>query len=113
MSAFEASSGPDALEVLARHSDGIDVVVLDMVMPNMDGAEVFVRLRARWPNLPVVICSGYMQEDAIRQFEEATYCSFLSKPFESEDLVSTISALLDELAVKVGQPHLQSSPSQS
>jgi signal transduction histidine kinase/CheY-like chemotaxis protein len=104
---FEASNGPDGLELLARNHDAIDVVVLDMVMPNMDGAEVFVRLRERWPNLPVLICSGSMQDDALRRFDEAADCSFLSKPFESEELVSTIAGLLEAAAAKLGQPLLR------
>jgi two-component system cell cycle sensor histidine kinase/response regulator CckA len=104
---FEASNGPDALEGLARQSDAVDVVVLDMVMPNMDGAEVFDRLRDRWSTLPVLICSGYMQDDAMRRFEEAKHCRFLSKPFESEELVSTLAELLSEVAVKVEMHSLQ------
>jgi CheY-like chemotaxis protein len=107
---FEASNGPDALEVLERHSETSDLVILDMVMPNMDGVEVFERIRETSPDFPVLICSGYMQDDAMRRFEEARYCHFLSKPFESEQLFSSMASLLSEAVKPVGDPSCRPLP---
>lgn len=93
---IEASNGPAALELLKHDDKGIDVVILDMVMPVMDGEKVFAKLRESHPALPVLICSGYVQQDAMLKFEGATHCAFLAKPCEAWEMVTALVTLLRE-----------------
>jgi CheY-like chemotaxis protein len=51
--------GEEALDLIRRNGHGIDLVVLDMIMPGMGGGKVFDRIRALRPQLPVLLSSGY------------------------------------------------------
>src|SRR5579872_6783431 len=55
-----ATSGPDGLSVLAEHA--VDCVVLDFRMPEMDGSAVAIEIKRNWPQLPVIMFSGYPDE---------------------------------------------------
>jgi two-component system cell cycle sensor histidine kinase/response regulator CckA len=57
---FTASSGREGLAILRKHK--IDGVVLDYRMPEMDGGEVAGEIRRSWPNLPIVLLSGFPQD---------------------------------------------------
>ena len=59
-----AASGRQGIERMAIHQ-GFDVVILDMLMPEMDGPTTFTHIRTLIPEMPVVICSGFAQHDAI------------------------------------------------
>ena len=90
---LEASDGAGALEVVGRHGPP-DLVLTDLVMRNVDGAELARRLQARWPGLPVLFMSGH-SEDHLHQvglLDSGT--SVMSKPFRPEDLVSGVYAAL-------------------
>jgi signal transduction histidine kinase/CheY-like chemotaxis protein len=106
----QASNGPDALDLLKRNIDEIDLVILDMIMPEMNGAEVFARLREFCPELPVVICSGFTQDDAMRQLVNAKHCSFLAKPFQALELVNMVLSLLGERSTSTGMDVAHQSP---
>ena len=61
-----AEGGPEAVARLGRAPDAIDAVLLDMTMPEMSGADVFIRLREIRPDLPVVLMSGYHEDELTR-----------------------------------------------
>src|SRR5690606_18602678 len=63
---FEAESGEDALEVLEELDYGIDLMISDVVMPEMDGPTLLVKVRERVPDLKVIFVSGYAEE-SVRQ----------------------------------------------
>jgi DNA-binding NarL/FixJ family response regulator len=84
-----ASNGQDALELFERHADVIDVVVTDMVMPEIGGRELAERVHERRPETPIVYMSGYTDE-APAAGPGGGAPTFLQKPFSAETLVSTV-----------------------
>ncbi len=78
------------LEALARP----DVLVSDVVMPGMDGPTLARRLRRRWPGLPAVLVSGYVEE-AVRKSLEAEDMAFLPKPYTLANLLEAAAAAVE------------------
>jgi len=70
-----------ALRLVEGAPDGFDVVVTDFRMPEMDGQELFRRIREVAPALPVVITSGYAEDCRVRDCLAAGAAGFLAKPF--------------------------------
>ncbi|HKH84171.1 MAG TPA: PAS domain-containing protein [Gemmatimonadales bacterium] len=90
-----ACSGEEAL-ALADQADGsIDMVLTDVIMPDMAGPEVVEQMIKRWPSLKVLYMSGYAQGDKARAqiFDPET--SFLQKPFSADNLVRTVRKVFD------------------
>jgi CheY-like chemotaxis protein len=83
-----AVDGQDALRVLDEHDGGLTAVLLDLSMPRTGGPETVRLLRQRSPELPVVLMSGYTEQDAASKILDGLGGSvgFLQKPFLSEDL---------------------------
>ena len=85
---IEATSGEEALALLDGGSR-IDVVVSDHLMPGMTGSELARALRDRWPDLPVLIVSGYAEAEGV-----APDLARLTKPFRTETLAASLSKLI-------------------
>ena len=88
-----ASSGADALEVVRREGRP-DLVLTDLMMPGLGGAELARRLRERWPDLPVLFMSGYSLEDLLRQGAIGSDHSIIQKPFTPDGLTRSVAAAL-------------------
>lgn len=93
-----ASSGQSALDVYALHGHAIDLVLLDMTMPYMDGEETFQKLLALDRKVKTVLMSGYSKEDVIGRFNGVTPAGFLQKPFTARGLVRTVRKVLKKNA---------------
>jgi PAS domain S-box-containing protein len=94
-SLHEAMDGPTALDVWARHSETIALVISDMVMPGgMTGLELAERLRTQRPNLPVIISSGYSAE-LVSGAPPVRNTSFLPKPYLPNEIALAIRSSLD------------------
>jgi signal transduction histidine kinase/CheY-like chemotaxis protein len=91
---LEAAHGREALEVFARERGRIVAVLLDLVMPVMDGPETFRRLREAEPALRIVLCSGYSAEGDARELLRAGAAGFLQKPFQEEQLREALARAL-------------------
>jgi signal transduction histidine kinase/DNA-binding NarL/FixJ family response regulator len=89
-----AADGEEALALLERESQGITCVVLDLTMPGMGGLAAFLAMRRLHPSLPVVLSSGYSEEDAVAQLSGERPDGFLQKPYRIEDLRATIARVL-------------------
>jgi two-component system cell cycle sensor histidine kinase/response regulator CckA len=92
---LEAASGLEAFEVADRQGDRIDLVLTDIVMPDMSGRELVGRLSERWPDLRIVYMSGYpggILGDA-EELDPGT--TFLQKPFPISGLAAIIRDVLD------------------
>jgi two-component system response regulator AtoC len=87
-----ASSGPEALAVLA--SRPVDVVVSDLRMPGMDGMQLFARVRARWPEVPVVFLTAHGTVGLAVEAMRAGAADFLLKPVDREELLYTVRKAL-------------------
>ena len=89
---FQAEDGVQALEVMDKQH--IDLVVLDLMMPNMDGYELTSELRGAWPNLPILMLTA-KQESKDKHKGFLVGCDdYMVKPADEEELVLRIKALL-------------------
>jgi CheY-like chemotaxis protein len=93
-----APGGPAGLELYSRHHLELDLVVLDLTMPEMNGGEALERMRAISRRVPVVLMSGFRQEELALQFEGDRPQGFLAKPFKSDEVVSVLCRALTEFA---------------
>jgi CheY-like chemotaxis protein len=91
-----AVDGRDALDILERGGNQITAVLMDLSMPRMGGQEALRQLRQTWPDLPVIMMSGYTEESVAAQFSEAGpgVTAFLQKPFFAEDLMGVLRRVL-------------------
>jgi two-component system cell cycle sensor histidine kinase/response regulator CckA len=91
----KAANGEEAL-ALARKLDGtVDLVLTDVVMPDMGGVELVERLLELWPGLRVVYMSGYADGDKLGPGSQGVDHSFLQKPFSTESLTLKVREVLD------------------
>ena len=92
---LEASDGPEALRVAAAQpARRIDLLLTDVVMPEMDGCALAARLRENQPGLKVVFSSGYARAVALGQSPRRSRDGFLPKPYNAAALVHTICDVL-------------------
>ncbi|CAO4143005.1 Sensor kinase CckA [Methylorubrum aminovorans] len=87
---LEAASGIEALRLIEEHADGIDVVVSDVVMPEMDGPTLLRELRKHHPDLKVIFVSGYAEDAFRKNLPEGETFNFLPKPFSLKQLVEMV-----------------------
>jgi PAS domain S-box-containing protein len=90
-----AAGGEEALAIFRRDGDSIDVVLLDQVMPGMDGATVFRKLRAIRPGIKVLLASGFSQQEVSERFSGLGLNGFLPKPYTLKNLTSELSRVLE------------------
>jgi len=89
-----AESGSRALEIYREKGSRIDVVVLDMIMPEMSGKETYRRLKQIDPDCRILIASGYTLKEDIAEFPRSANDAFIQKPFKIEELSMMIQKLL-------------------
>jgi two-component system cell cycle sensor histidine kinase/response regulator CckA len=87
---LEAASGVEALAAIDAHPGTIDLVVSDVVMPEMDGPTLLGELRKRRPGLKVVFVSGYAEDAFEKHLPQGETFKFLPKPFSLKQLVETV-----------------------
>ncbi len=90
-----AQSGFECVEHFRRRPNNCDLVLLDLAMPIMDGEETFKYLREIRPDVPVVLCAGFIQPDCLERMMQAGLCGFLRKPLPPEEIVSHVRSILD------------------
>jgi len=93
--ALEAASGAEALEIVEKEGDSLAAVLLDIVMPEMEGAEVYRRLRKRGVEVPVILCSGFSVAGIVDQLLSEGAAGFVQKPYKLRELLPTLRATLD------------------
>jgi CheY-like chemotaxis protein len=91
-----ASGGRQAVELYERFRDRIDMVVLDMIMPEMDGGQVFDRLRQIDPDVKVLLSSGYSLDGQAKEIMERGCSGFIQKPFNLNSLSRKIREILEK-----------------
>lgn len=89
-----AANGNEALDRLKALGDEFDAVVLDLMMPGLDGAATLRELRRLLPSLPVLMVSGYGHERLLAQVEELGVDAFLRKPFTYAALSKALASVL-------------------
>ena len=91
-----ASCGKAALDIFAEKKDQIDLVILDLVMPDLSGEAVFHKLREIKPAIKVLFASGHYMGEQTRALLENGGSDFLQKPFNLRQLSTKIRLMLDE-----------------
>jgi PAS domain S-box-containing protein len=89
-----ARDGRAALELFRRRAMEVDLVLLDMTMPEMSGSEVLAAIHALRPLVPAILCSGYDEKEATKHLFGAGLTSFLQKPFSPEALAAKVKETL-------------------
>ncbi|KQP07851.1 histidine kinase [Methylobacterium sp. Leaf99] len=87
---LEAASGLDALKIIEDKTQVIDLVVSDVVMPEMDGPTLLRELRKHHPDLKVIFVSGYAEDAFRKNLPDGEDFNFLPKPFSLKQLVETV-----------------------
>ncbi|MBW2293238.1 MAG: PAS domain S-box protein [Deltaproteobacteria bacterium] len=91
---LDASDGREALRMFREHAQEIACVLLDLTMPQMDGEEAFREIRNIDPNVPIVLCSGYSEQEATQRFADKGLAGFIQKPFSMAALREKLTKVL-------------------
>ena len=91
---LEATTGTEALEVFASHNGEVDLVVSDVVMPEMDGPTLMKHLRSERPDVKIIFISGYAEDAFRRNLSDNEEFMFLQKPFDLKELAAAVKAAL-------------------
>lgn len=93
---ISASDGFEALELFARDKEKISLAIIDLVMPGMNGNELFIKLKEIKPSLDIVLCSGFYTGDKEEELLSSGAAAILIKPYTSAD----ISMLFEKIEMK-------------
>ncbi|MBI5589972.1 MAG: response regulator [Deltaproteobacteria bacterium] len=93
---FVATSGKQAIELFETKPDEIDIVVLDMIMPEMGGGEIYDALRKIRPDVKVLLCSGYSEGGQASEILERGCTGFIQKPFNASELSEKLREIIDK-----------------
>ncbi|MGO4832207.1 response regulator, partial [Rhizobiaceae sp. 2RAB30] len=91
----EASSGVEALEIFKELDGKVDIVVSDVVMPEMDGPTLLGELRKIQPGIKFVFVSGYAEDAFAKNLPQDAHFGFLPKPFSLKQLATVVKDMLD------------------
>jgi two-component system cell cycle sensor histidine kinase/response regulator CckA len=92
---LEACDGADALETLESSPESVHLVITDVVMPKMNGAELAQRLAVARPELRIMLMSGYADDAIVRSMQTDPAYVFLEKPFTATALTTKVRMALD------------------
>ncbi len=95
-----AEDGKSAIEVLDRNIDNIDVIFLDVRMPDMNGIEVLRRIRDKSKNIPVIIMTAFSDSDTAIEAMKGGAFDYLLKPLRNEQLREVIEKALDSARLR-------------
>ena len=88
-----ASSGVEAIKMVTEHSNQIDIMIIDMYMPDLTGEETYKKLKEFYPNCPVLYISGLDRSEDYKSSDPNV--QFLKKPFAVKDLQDAINKLIN------------------
>ncbi|MEA2937009.1 MAG: two-component system, cell cycle sensor histidine kinase and response regulator CckA, partial [Alphaproteobacteria bacterium] len=87
---IEAGNGVEAIDALERQGGNVDLVVSDVMMPEMDGPTLFKELRKRHPDIKIIFVSGYAEDAFQKSLPDPDKYDFLPKPFTLKQLVAQV-----------------------
>jgi two-component system, cell cycle sensor histidine kinase and response regulator CckA len=91
-----AVDGREALEIFADHAAGIDLVLSDLVMPDLGGVILYQELRRAKPDLKMIVMTGYPIEDSGKALLEQGFVAWVHKPFSAEQIAQQVHAALEQ-----------------
>lgn len=89
-----ANDGREGVETFSEHRNEIECIILDMIMPRLNGREALKEIRSIDSEIPVLISSGFSKEKHLVELEELGISGFLHKPFRSWELSRTVAQVL-------------------
>ncbi len=89
-----AEDGEEAIQVFRAHADEIRCIILDLTMPHMDGAQAFSELRRIRKDTPIILSSGYDEQEVMEGFAGKNVAGFIQKPYQAARLLSKIKEVL-------------------
>lgn len=92
---LSATNGLNGLEVFCNNLDTIDLVLLDMVMPKLNGTDCFYELKEIDPDVKVIVISGYTRLDGVEYLLKDGVKDFIKKPFKGTSLIDTIEKVIN------------------
>ncbi len=95
-----AENGADAVEIYKENPGQIDLVLLDMVMPQVGGHKAFLQIRALDPDAAILLSSGFVSEKEVQDLLQQGACGFLPKPHRLPDVAAAIRSALDRRAAR-------------
>ena len=98
-----ANGGRQAVEMISRMGKDIDMVILDLIMPGMDGGKTFDRIRKVQPATPVLLSSGYAINDQVTLIMNKGCKGFIQKPFNLSELSLKVRQILDGAEKPINQ----------
>lgn len=93
-SVIACADGLEGISIFRQYKDEIDMVLLDMIMPGMNGAETFMELKKLSNSIKALILSGYTKDDAVQQIMDNGGCGFIQKPVTHTRLFSEIERII-------------------
>jgi DNA-binding NtrC family response regulator len=87
-----AKSADHALELMCKET--FSLILVDLKMPGMDGMTMMGQVKNKWPNIPVIIMSGYVTHEIAEEVAQTDAATFLAKPFTPDELVEALDEVL-------------------
>ena len=91
---FTAANGQEGIDIFRKNTSQIDLIILDMVMPVMDGKQAFLEIKKLKKSQKVIIISGYAKKDDLREILNKGALAFMSKPFQIDSIVKKVKEFL-------------------
>jgi len=94
---FEVMLVPSADEAIeAMKNDNFALLLIDVKMPKHDGMYLMEKIKEQWPNIPIIVMSGYYTTETIKEALEMGAANFIAKPFEPDELVKTVRKIIEK-----------------
>ena len=87
-----AKSADEAMELMSR--EPLSLILLDIKMPGMDGMRLMRQVKEKWPEIPVIIMSGYVTNETMQEVAKTDAATFLAKPFTPDELVQAVQQVI-------------------
>ncbi len=94
--ALVAQDGKAGAQIFEQYQGEIALVFLDLTMPHLDGGKLAEQIRIRDQEVPILVASGYPEEEAMKHFTQSRINAFIQKPFQVEILIAKIQELIGE-----------------
>jgi len=93
---FIAGTGKEAIEIYEENKEQIDIVLLDMIMPDMSGSDTYDRMKEINPKVKVLLSSGYSINGQATEILDRGCNGFIQKPFKIKELSQKLREVLDD-----------------
>jgi CheY-like chemotaxis protein len=93
---LEADDGFKALKIVEKYAQKINLIVLDMVMPHLDGKETFLHIRELYPDIPILLSSGYQLNHEIQELTKFKSTYFIHKPYQRATILKIAKQILSK-----------------